>query len=153
MGDNDANAVTIGDYFIRLAEQAWVEEEGFSGKRPFGNSGWQHEIYRALITNEAITGDLDAYGYIEDYDGYAADQITKDILKLLRKIDWKTVAEYKEPTDWYLVYLDVDEHGIPILSDYFTGGYTKKEAELKAEENNNAYGHNPWTVVHLPRVT
>lgn len=151
MEQNDAAAKTIGDYLVRLAEQAWVEEEGFSGKRPFGNSGWQHEIYIALIKNEAITGDLDEYGYIEDYDGQAADRIMTDVLKFLRKIDWKAVTEYKEPEDWYVVYLDRDIYGSPVIEDKYDEGYTEEEAKRLAEGSNSDTGDTRWRAVHIPR--
>lgn len=48
MGPNDANADTVGDYMNRLAAAVWQEDEGFSGKRPFGDSGWFHQVYDAF---------------------------------------------------------------------------------------------------------
>lgn len=48
MGENDAEAPTIRAYFRSLLSTLWTEEQGFSGKRPFGNSGWQHDVYLAL---------------------------------------------------------------------------------------------------------
>lgn len=44
MDDNDAGAKTIREYLVSLVEMLWVEGEGFSGKRPFGNSGWEAEL-------------------------------------------------------------------------------------------------------------
>jgi hypothetical protein len=39
--DSDAgDNITIRDYLRILLETLWEEGEGFSGKRPFGNSGW-----------------------------------------------------------------------------------------------------------------
>lgn len=48
MGPNDAGAQTVRGYLVELLATVWREEEGFSGKRPFGNSGWQHELCDAL---------------------------------------------------------------------------------------------------------
>ena len=48
MGENDAEAATVRDYLKDLLSTLWREEEGFSGKRPFGNSGWKYELYAAL---------------------------------------------------------------------------------------------------------
>ena len=45
---NDAGAATVRDYLVALLAELWREEEGFSGKRPFGNSGWQSDIYDAM---------------------------------------------------------------------------------------------------------
>jgi hypothetical protein len=42
--ENDAGADTVRDYLKALLLKLWEEEEGFSGKRPFGNSGWKHEL-------------------------------------------------------------------------------------------------------------
>ena len=60
MQHNDAEAATIGDYLKALLRELWRRGEGFSGKRPFGNSGWEHELYRALIAGGAVNGTLDA---------------------------------------------------------------------------------------------
>ena len=45
---NDSGALTIGGYFQALLLRLWEEEEGFGGKRPFGNSGWKYDLYEAL---------------------------------------------------------------------------------------------------------
>lgn len=39
--ENDAGAKTIGEYLKKLLLTLWDEEDGFSGKRPFGNSSWK----------------------------------------------------------------------------------------------------------------
>lgn len=41
---NDADADTVRDYLKALLTTVLIEEEGFSGKRPFGNSGWINDI-------------------------------------------------------------------------------------------------------------
>lgn len=46
---NDAGAETVRGYLYALLATAWDEEEGFSGKRPFGNSGWKREIVGPLV--------------------------------------------------------------------------------------------------------
>ncbi len=61
MGPNDAQAGTVRDYFVELAAAVWREGEGFSGKRPFGNSGWESQVYKAL----------DARGLTTDDESYA----------------------------------------------------------------------------------
>lgn len=66
--------VTIREYFKELLLTLWAEEEGFSGKRPFGNSGWQHDVYQALIRAGFIPGQLDEYGCVEQYDRKSAER-------------------------------------------------------------------------------
>jgi hypothetical protein len=63
--------VTIGGYLIKLLETLWEEGEGFSGKRPFGNSGWERDLYKPLIAAGVIRGELDEDGYIERVDDSA----------------------------------------------------------------------------------
>lgn len=75
MGQNDAGATTVREYLKALLSTLWREEDCFSGKRPFGNSGWQYEVYTALVKAGAINGSLDEYGYIDDCDDAAADKI------------------------------------------------------------------------------
>lgn len=56
LAPNDANAGTVREYLVALLHQLWTREDGFSGKRPFGNSGWQYEVYDA-IEQAGIEGD------------------------------------------------------------------------------------------------
>lgn len=59
--------ITVRQYFSSLLRTVWEEEEGFSGKRPFGNSGWQGEIYAALIGAGYLKGKVvDGYGEVDD---------------------------------------------------------------------------------------
>ena len=47
--DSDAgDNLTCRQYLCALLAQLWSERAGFSGKRPFGNSGWEHDILDAL---------------------------------------------------------------------------------------------------------
>ena len=41
---NDAGASSIRGYLKTLLTTLMAEGEGFSGKRPFGNSGWEYEL-------------------------------------------------------------------------------------------------------------
>lgn len=47
--ENDAYADTVKDYLKALLRALWDEGEGFSGKRPFGNSGWEGDLLDPLI--------------------------------------------------------------------------------------------------------
>lgn len=68
MQENEANAETIRDYLKTLLRDLWLQGEGFSGKRPFGNSCWEYEIYKALVSAEACRGQVDEYGDLLDFD-------------------------------------------------------------------------------------
>ncbi len=69
---NDAKAKTVRDYFKALLKRLLTEEEGFSGKRPFGNSGWTRDLQVPLIKAGIVKGSLDDDGYIETVDDAAA---------------------------------------------------------------------------------
>ena len=83
MTNNGAGAATIREYLKALLHQLWIEDESFSGKRPFGNSGWQYEVYTALVTHGAVDGALDEDGYIDEVNTTEADEkILQAILSL-----------------------------------------------------------------------
>lgn len=54
--ENDSGAGTVRGYLAALLAEVWREEEGFSGKRPFGSSSWQGDLYRPLAA-AGIIGD------------------------------------------------------------------------------------------------
>ena len=72
--------ITVRDYLRVLLETLYREGESFSGKRPFGNSGWQGDLYAPLISSGVLKGKLDEDGYVEECDETAADAY---ILKLI----------------------------------------------------------------------
>jgi hypothetical protein len=73
--DSDAgDNLTVRDYLRTLLETLWRQGEGFSGKRPFGNSSWEYELYEPLIAGGFIPGTLDEDGNVEDFDREAAEQ-------------------------------------------------------------------------------
>ena len=75
--------ITLREYFKKLLTTLWKEKEGFSGKRPFGNSGWQYDVYKALIENDLMPGILDENGYVEDIDIKKADDFIISLIKSL----------------------------------------------------------------------
>ena len=40
--------ITVANYFLALLQAVWAQGEGFSGKRPFGNSGWEYNLVSAI---------------------------------------------------------------------------------------------------------
>lgn len=81
--DNDAGAATIGEYLCALLKAVWTKEEGFSGKRPFGNGGWQTFIESALVRAGVVDGKLDEDGYLDEVDSSAVNKI---ILGCIREV-------------------------------------------------------------------
>lgn len=151
MEKNDAEASTIGQYLTSLLHVLWIEKDGFDGKRPFGNSSWEHDIYKALIRANAVEGILDEDGYIEDVDSAEANDLIFQVIAFLHKADWAKAQEYREPEDWYVVYLDLNGNGNPVLSDSFGIGFTEKEAKAKVEFRNRTVSAGVWTAVRIPK--
>lgn len=62
---SDPRIKTVGDFLMESLLSLWKEDEGFSGKRPLGNSGWKWAIGAALVDAGIIHGKEDPFG---DYD-------------------------------------------------------------------------------------
>lgn len=71
----DIGDVTVRQYLKCLLKELWSEEESFSGKRPFGNSGWKFEVYLGLVREGIIKGEIDEDGYLVDCNNRAGDKI------------------------------------------------------------------------------
>jgi len=147
MQDNDAKAATIGQYFTAIVHTLYIESEGFSGKRPFGNSGWESDVEKALITANAIWGEIDEDGYIEDCDSAAASAIIFDTLEFLHKADYSTLQLPPKPMEWVVVPVHPKNGavGTPvgILLD-------EESAKLTAEEHNKANSAWNWVALRVP---
>lgn len=73
----DLGKCTIRKYLVTLARTCWEEEEGFSGKRPFGNSGWTWDVMGALVSGGFIDGRIDLDGFLDDCDEVAGKALIK----------------------------------------------------------------------------
>lgn len=71
----DLDECSIRHYLVELAKRCWVKEEGFGGKRPFGNSGWKWDVYYALADGGFVTGTKDDEGNWVDIDCKKAESI------------------------------------------------------------------------------
>lgn len=79
--DSDDECIgTIRDYLFSLLSTLWNEKEGFSGKRPFGNGGWDYDLYIPLINAGVIVGSLDEDGCVADVDEDAAEDYVHDLI-------------------------------------------------------------------------
>lgn len=76
--------LTIREYLIELLYTLWNEGEDFSGKRPFGNSGWEFYLYEVLLKHKVVGGSSDEDGYIESIDRKKADKIIFEVIKSLK---------------------------------------------------------------------
>jgi hypothetical protein len=83
MDDDDSGATTIRGYLVGLAAAVWNEGECFSGKRPFGNSGWHWDVYAALVKEGLITGTFDEYDGLDDADTDKGNELIAAALQAL----------------------------------------------------------------------
>ena len=65
MRANDAGADTVRDYLLTLLGGVWTEQEGFNGKRPFGTSGWECDLFEPLADAGLIAATYDEEGFID----------------------------------------------------------------------------------------
>lgn len=65
---------TVKDYLYDLLKTLWDEEESFSGKRPFGNSGWALDLAYALAKQGIVEAQLDEDG---DVDSFSSEEKRK----------------------------------------------------------------------------
>lgn len=77
--DNDAGATNLRNYFNQLLMTVWLEGEDFSGKRPFGNSGWENEIYAHLVDIGVVKGEVDSDG-LQCVDQKKADKLIPQLI-------------------------------------------------------------------------
>lgn len=74
---------TIRDYLHGLLRLLWAEGEGFSPKRPYGDSGWQLDLHLALVKHGMLEGVIDEDGCLESLsheERDRGDEIIADVI-------------------------------------------------------------------------
>ena len=79
--DCELGRVTIREYLKQLLLTLWREEEGFSGKRPFGNSGWQWDVYIPLVKAGHLPGTVDEDDFLETFDKRDGDKLMAALIE------------------------------------------------------------------------
>jgi hypothetical protein len=86
----DGETMTIRLYLYSLLSTLWNEGEGFSSKRPFGNSYWESSMYKGLADSGAVKGaewiedeDFVECGYWEYYSEFTeeANQLIAELIE------------------------------------------------------------------------
>lgn len=83
---NDVGAATIGDYLVQLLLEVWQRGELFSGKRPFGSSCWESDLYLALVSANYVEGTLDENDFLDEITTeniLKADELIAEAIKSL----------------------------------------------------------------------
>jgi len=71
---NDCGPVTIGETLRAMLRNLIIEGEGFSGKRPLGDSDWYAQFAIALIDGQVVEGIVDSDGEPSEYDWKKVDK-------------------------------------------------------------------------------
>ncbi|MBP7253938.1 MAG: hypothetical protein KBA75_10705 [Alphaproteobacteria bacterium] len=77
--------ITVRDYLRTLLITLWEEKESFSGKRPFGNSGWEYEVLIPLakagfVYLGPLNEDGEPYNWTQEQIQYANAYVSDLIL-------------------------------------------------------------------------
>lgn len=78
-----ASATTIRELLVEMLSSLWREQDGFSGKRPFGYSGWWHDFSAALVVAGLVDGTVDEFGYASATSDDEVDKLVADAIKSL----------------------------------------------------------------------
>lgn len=113
---NDANAETVADYLATLLITLISEGDGFSGKRPLGNSGWMRDLYAPLIRAGLTKGHFcDGLPEVQNYR--EAQEILKkaieDAIKpgVYVKVPPKAVKYFRIEMDGLLRSIEIGGNG------------------------------------------
>ena len=89
--DSDAgDDLSVREWLCDLLLTVWSEGESFSGKRPWGNSGWEYDIYTPLVKAGFIKGTIDEDGFAEVEDVNLAGAFVSDLIIAAFKAQEKT---------------------------------------------------------------
>ncbi len=72
--------LSVREYLRMLLMGVWDEGECFNGKRPFGNSGWESDIYDPLVKAGFIDGTINQHGYAVLDDKKRAHAFVQDLI-------------------------------------------------------------------------
>jgi len=78
--DNDSGKATLGGFLAGMID--------LETKRPYGNSGWEWDLFAALVRAGKIDGTFNEYGEVENVDTNEAhaliEQAAKEIQAMFR---------------------------------------------------------------------
>lgn len=76
----DGQKYSLRKYLRQILVNVWEEGEGFSGKRPMGNSDWYYSVYNGLVKEGFIKGEIDSDGYLDDVDADAGNKFINNVI-------------------------------------------------------------------------
>ena len=76
----DRPKTTIRWYLQKILSRVWEQKECFDGKRPFGNSGWGHDLYAPLVKAGYVENSVEEDGDLDDASSEAAYEIISNLI-------------------------------------------------------------------------
>ncbi len=86
LGPNDAKAKTVREFLSALLVKVWEDQEDFSGKRPWGNSGWKTPVEEALVRSGLVGGEFNNDGELKWIDDDRVNDLVVEAIKYLTKV-------------------------------------------------------------------
>lgn len=81
---HNGSYMSLREWLKSLLATLWEEGEGFSGKRPFGDSGWDWQLYADLANaSPQFRETINARYYdeeMEDFDEAKAEELISDAI-------------------------------------------------------------------------
>lgn len=88
--DASNSIITIREHLYELFSDLFHQGEFFNSTRPWGNSGWQFDVYTALIREGILPGMLDSEGFLNKCD---EDECKKFVIEMIKFVFFdKTVV-------------------------------------------------------------
>jgi hypothetical protein len=67
----EGRQTTLRKEIWKLGTDVWKRQQGFSGKRPYGDSGYYHNVVRGLVEKRLVPGVMKNEGTDDDPWWYA----------------------------------------------------------------------------------
>ena len=78
--------ITVKGFLKELLATLFKEQDCFSGKRPFGNSGWDYDMAKCFVENKIIPGTIDDSDEDDIYYDYKQSDFDNTVIEIVKNI-------------------------------------------------------------------
>lgn len=136
----DLGKCSIRHYLVELGQRCWTENEGFSGKRPFGTSGWRWDVFGALVAGSFVDRIVEDDGSVLECDELAAETLLTKCFKRLQEnhipgAASHSIAGVSDLIDALRFYASASTyHAMEVLSDQPAGEFADDFSDDHGDE-------------------